>query len=94
MNSAGVVNDSMELDVDRFNKQFLGLFPFVQPSIWMNFLGPTYVFFDETLEEMSAKIPTAARVCLFHDKILNFHEDKIQQYCEMSPQEIQAIGKQ
>lgn len=47
------VDDSMELDVDKFEKTLLGLFPVVKPSDWMNYLGPVFLFFNEAIEEMS-----------------------------------------
>ena len=59
------VDDSMELDVDKFEKSMLGLFPVVKPSDWMNFLGPVFLFFNEAIEEMSGRnltlIPRAVK---------------------------------
>jgi len=43
----------MEINVKAFEKQIMKYFPFVKPSMWMNMLGPTFVFYDEFQTDLS-----------------------------------------
>jgi len=42
----------MELDVDAFEKKVLKYFPSVKASSWMDYLGPTFMFYDEVMVDL------------------------------------------
>jgi hypothetical protein len=43
----------MELDVKAFEKNILQFFPSVKPSLWMDYVGPTFLFYDELKTDMT-----------------------------------------
>ncbi|CAL8128808.1 unnamed protein product [Orchesella dallaii] len=94
LNSIDVVNSEMDLDVSMFQKQILQHFPAVKASTWMDYLGPVFLFYDEVLADMGDESSdTAHRVCRFHDRIMELHESKVEQYCSMTNDEVKELIK-